>query len=80
MAKRKSRYSGIGGQAVLEGVMMKNKENKENKVIKEKTILRHNLLPISFVKQNQQQIETIDKNYTEKEALKIVSFLAREKI
>ncbi len=26
MAKRKSRYSGIGGQAVLEGVMMKNKE------------------------------------------------------
>lgn len=28
MAKRKcSRYSGIGGQAVLEGVMMKNKEN-----------------------------------------------------
>ena len=36
MARRKSRYSGIGGQAVLEGVMMKNKENKENKVIKEK--------------------------------------------
>ena len=27
MARRKSRYSGIGGQAVLEGVMMKNKEN-----------------------------------------------------
>ena len=28
MAKRKfSRYSGIGGQAVLEGIMMKNKEN-----------------------------------------------------
>ena len=26
MARRKSRYSGIGGQAVLEGVMMKNKE------------------------------------------------------
>lgn len=26
MAGRKSRYSGIGGQAVLEGVMMKNKE------------------------------------------------------
>ena len=26
MAKRKSRYSGIGGQAVLEGVMMKNRE------------------------------------------------------
>ena len=26
MAKRKNRYSGIGGQAVLEGVMMKNKE------------------------------------------------------
>ena len=26
MAIRKSRYSGIGGQAVLEGVMMKNKE------------------------------------------------------
>ena len=26
MAKRKSRYSGIGGQAVLEGIMMKNKE------------------------------------------------------
>ena len=25
MARRKSRYSGIGGQAVLEGVMMKNK-------------------------------------------------------
>ncbi len=27
MARRCSRYSGIGGQAVLEGVMMKNKEN-----------------------------------------------------
>jgi uncharacterized protein YqhQ len=26
MARRKSRYSGIGGQAVLEGVMMKNRE------------------------------------------------------
>ena len=26
MARRKSRYSGIGGQAMLEGVMMKNKE------------------------------------------------------
>ena len=26
MARRKSRYSGIGGQAVLEGVMMKNKD------------------------------------------------------
>ena len=26
MARRKSRYAGIGGQAVLEGVMMKNKE------------------------------------------------------
>ena len=26
MARRKSRYSGIGGQAVLEGVMIKNKE------------------------------------------------------
>ena len=26
MARRKSRYSGIGGQAVLEGVMVKNKE------------------------------------------------------
>lgn len=26
MARKKSRYSGIGGQAVLEGVMMKNKE------------------------------------------------------
>ena len=26
MARRKSRYSGIGGQAVIEGVMMKNKE------------------------------------------------------
>lgn len=26
MARRKSRYSGIGGQAVLEGVMMKNKK------------------------------------------------------
>ena len=26
MTRRKSRYSGIGGQAVLEGVMMKNKE------------------------------------------------------
>ena len=26
MARRKSRYSGIGGQTVLEGVMMKNKE------------------------------------------------------
>ena len=26
MARRKSRYSGIGGQALLEGVMMKNKE------------------------------------------------------
>ena len=26
MARRKSRYSGTGGQAVLEGVMMKNKE------------------------------------------------------
>ena len=26
MARRKSRYSGIGGQAVMEGVMMKNKE------------------------------------------------------
>ena len=26
MARRKSRYSGIGGQAVLDGVMMKNKE------------------------------------------------------
>ena len=26
MARRKSRYSGIGGQAVLEGVLMKNKE------------------------------------------------------
>ena len=26
MARRKSRYSGIGGHAVLEGVMMKNKE------------------------------------------------------
>lgn len=26
MARRKSRYSGIGGQAVLEGVMMKNNE------------------------------------------------------
>ena len=26
MARRKRRYSGIGGQAVLEGVMMKNKE------------------------------------------------------
>lgn len=26
MARRNSRYSGIGGQAVLEGVMMKNKE------------------------------------------------------
>lgn len=26
MARRKSRYSGIGGQVVLEGVMMKNKE------------------------------------------------------
>lgn len=26
MARRKGRYSGIGGQAVLEGVMMKNKE------------------------------------------------------
>lgn len=26
MARRKSRYSGIGGQAVLEGIMMKNKE------------------------------------------------------
>ena len=26
MARRKSRYPGIGGQAVLEGVMMKNKE------------------------------------------------------
>lgn len=26
MARRKSRYSGIGGQAVLEGVMMENKE------------------------------------------------------
>lgn len=26
MARRKSHYSGIGGQAVLEGVMMKNKE------------------------------------------------------
>ena len=24
--KKSSRYSGIGGQAVLEGVMMKNKE------------------------------------------------------
>ena len=27
MAKKCSRYSGIGGQAVLEGVMMKNKDN-----------------------------------------------------
>ena len=27
MARRKSRYSGIGGQAVLEGVMMKNKRS-----------------------------------------------------
>lgn len=27
MAKRRSRYSGIGGQAVLEGIMMKNDEN-----------------------------------------------------
>lgn len=27
MARRRSRYSGIGGQAVLEGIMMKNKEN-----------------------------------------------------
>lgn len=26
MAKRKARYSGIGGQAVLEGIMMKNKD------------------------------------------------------
>lgn len=26
MAKKKQRYSGIGGQAVLEGIMMKNKE------------------------------------------------------
>lgn len=26
MARRKSRYSGIGGQAVLEGIMMKNQE------------------------------------------------------
>lgn len=26
MAKRKLKYSGIGGQAVLEGIMMKNKE------------------------------------------------------
>ena len=26
MARRKSRYSGIGGQAVLEGIIMKNKE------------------------------------------------------
>lgn len=60
----------------IELTMKKFKEKK----VKEKTILRHNLLPISFVKQNQQQIETIDKNYTEKEALKIVSSLAREKI
>ena len=27
MARRRSRYSGIGGQAVLEGIMMKNKDN-----------------------------------------------------
>mgnify|MGYP000601655544 CR=1 FL=1 len=27
MARRKSRYSGIGGQAVLEGVMMKIKRS-----------------------------------------------------
>ena len=27
MARRKSRYSGIGGQAVIEGIMMKNKDN-----------------------------------------------------
>lgn len=26
MAKKRNRYSGIGGQAVLEGIMMKNKE------------------------------------------------------
>ena len=26
MAKRKLKYSGIGGQAVLEGIMMKNKD------------------------------------------------------
>ena len=26
MAKKKLKYSGIGGQAVLEGIMMKNKE------------------------------------------------------
>ena len=34
MARRKSRYSGIGGQAVLEGVMMKNKEKYAVAVLK----------------------------------------------
>lgn len=52
----------------------------KTKLIKEKTILKNNLLPIKIVKQEQTETKVIDEKYTEKEAIKKAIEKAKMKI
>lgn len=52
----------------------------KTKKIKEKTILKSNLLPIKLVKQKQTKTKVIDEKYTKKEAIKKATEKAKMKI
>lgn len=52
----------------------------KQKQVKEQDIIKHPLLPIKLVKQQQREIKKINNTYTEKEALKLANEQARKKI
>lgn len=57
-----------------------DKDNYKNYNSNDKIILFNNLLPISFLKQEREEVEVIDSIYTEDEALNKAVSLAKEKL
>lgn len=52
----------------------------KDKKVKNNVIIKNNILPIKFIKQNQKELVVIDKNYSEKELIDVMINYSKEKL